>query len=166
MRHPKLPWMITIVALVLAMGGASYGAAQRYIITQKNQIKPSVLRQLKGARGPAGAPGAPGAQGPAGPQGPPGVGGGGTSGFYGSVTIANGAISVSQTNGGITVTSPSVGTYCLTGAGTGKAIFVTNWAQYGFVGQAGVTVCPGAYQVFTIAPNGAAVAGNFNYYIP
>jgi hypothetical protein len=68
------------LALVFAMSGGAF-AAGKYLITSTKQIKPSVLRQLRGgagsggAQGPAGpaGPGGPaGAQGPAGPGGPPG----------------------------------------------------------------------------------------------
>jgi Collagen triple helix repeat (20 copies) len=60
--------MVTL-ALVFAMSGGAY-AASKIIITSTKQIKPSVLKQLKGK---AGAPGTPGAAGPAGPQGPAGA---------------------------------------------------------------------------------------------
>jgi len=69
--------VLAIVALLLSLGGGAW-AAGKYIITSKNQIKPSVLKQLKGAQGPAGPQGPPGAQGAPGnpgtigPQGPPG----------------------------------------------------------------------------------------------
>lgn len=89
------------VALVLAMSGGAL-AASHYLISSTSQIKPSVLRQLKGAkgtRGPkglAGAPGStgtagqPGAAGPSGPSGTPGVGINGIfgNGADGSATIA------------------------------------------------------------------------------
>ncbi len=62
-----LPGVIATVALVFAMTGGAFAA--KYLITSTSQIKPSVLKKLKGATGPAGAPGAAGAQGPAGPAG-------------------------------------------------------------------------------------------------
>jgi hypothetical protein len=119
--------MITIVALVLAMGGASYGAAQRYIITQKNQIKPSVLRQLKGATGPRGATGPagpPGAQGAQGSQGPAGGAGGGISSAR---VVLNGAVPALQVNTGFSeVRHNSVGNWCLTPpAGYNQKAFVS-----------------------------------------
>ncbi len=65
-RRPSgsaLPWIIAIVAIVLAMGGTGL-AAKRYLITSTSQISPTVLAKLhgaKGSRGPAGPAGATGA---------------------------------------------------------------------------------------------------------
>lgn len=62
------------LALVFAMAGGAY-AAKRYVITSTKQIKPSVLKALKGTRGIKGATGIKGANGlngangAAGPQG-------------------------------------------------------------------------------------------------
>ncbi len=50
------------LALVFAMSGGAY-AASKYIITSTKQIKPSVLKSLKGKAGAAGLAGAQGAQG-------------------------------------------------------------------------------------------------------
>jgi hypothetical protein len=83
------------LALVLAMTGGAY-AAGKFVITSTKQIKPSVLKQLKGNTGPAGAKGATGPGGPAGPGGPQGPagkdgapGGNGSPGAPGeSVTVA------------------------------------------------------------------------------
>ncbi len=54
--------IIALVALFFAFGGSAV-AAHHYLITSTKQIKPSVLKQLKGAKGPKGA------QGQIGPQG-------------------------------------------------------------------------------------------------
>lgn len=54
---------VSLIALVLAMGGGAY-AAKGVIITNLNQISPSVQKKLKGKRGPVG---------PTGPQGPTGA---------------------------------------------------------------------------------------------
>ena len=50
------------LALVFAMSGGAY-AASKYIITSTKQIKPSVLKSLKGKAGATGLAGAQGAQG-------------------------------------------------------------------------------------------------------
>lgn len=69
-----IPGVIAVFALVFAMAGGAY-AAKKYVITSTGQIKPSVLKALKGGTGPAGAVGAkgdPGAAGPTGQAGPKG----------------------------------------------------------------------------------------------
>jgi hypothetical protein len=75
LRKPSLTGIVAILALFIALGGSA-AAAGHYLITNSNQIKPSVLKKLKGnagvngAAGQAGAAGATGPQGPAGPAGP------------------------------------------------------------------------------------------------
>ena len=76
-RHLNATSLVAVIALVLAMGGGAY-AAKRYLITSTKQIKPSVLKQLKGASGKAGPAG------PAGPTGPAGAPGAGTAGPQGA----------------------------------------------------------------------------------
>jgi hypothetical protein len=72
MRRPISPaTVIACVALVFSMAGTGL-AAHRYLITRTTQIKPSVLKHLRGKRGPAGVRGADGARGPAGAAGSPG----------------------------------------------------------------------------------------------
>jgi len=72
MRKPST-WIATL-ALFVALGGTA-GAATHYLITSTSQIKPSVLKKLKGDPGPSGAPGAAGAQGAKGATGPQGPAG-------------------------------------------------------------------------------------------
>ena len=63
------------LALVFSMTGGAM-AANHYLISSTKQIKPSILKKLKGnagAKGATGAQGAQGAQGGAGPQGPAGT---------------------------------------------------------------------------------------------
>jgi hypothetical protein len=64
LRRNIVAWL----ALFVAMTGTSI-AASRYLVTSTHQIKPSVLKQLRGARGATGAVGPAGKPGPTGPQG-------------------------------------------------------------------------------------------------
>jgi len=81
----RTPMVVSVIALIFSMSGGAL-AAQRYLLTNVNQIKPSVLRALERRLNPnprvgasLGAPaGATGPEGKAstvpGPQGVPGIG--------------------------------------------------------------------------------------------
>jgi hypothetical protein len=75
--HPRKPSpavLVAAVALFVALGGTAV-AARHFLITSTRQIKPSVLRELKGVTGPSGRTGASGPQGASGAPGPPGPAG-------------------------------------------------------------------------------------------
>lgn len=76
-RKPSPAFVLAGLALFVALGGSA-AAARHFLVTSTRQIKPSVLRELRGAgvrggpRGPIGPPGRAGAAGPPGPPGEPG----------------------------------------------------------------------------------------------
>ena len=80
-RIPSPAMVLALAALVISVTGSAI-AAKHYLITSTKQIKPSVLKQLKGKRGargkigpigPAGAAGVAGAPGKDGQAGAPGA---------------------------------------------------------------------------------------------
>jgi hypothetical protein len=81
-RHLSYANVVATMALVFAMSGGAL-AASHYLITKTGQIKPSVLKKLKGKAGPVGARGPIGPQGPVGKEGQSGsAGASGTTVVY------------------------------------------------------------------------------------
>jgi hypothetical protein len=66
--------VVAVIIGALVGAGGTY-AASRWVISNINQIKPSVRAQLKGSRGPRGVTGAQGLQGLQGARGPSGANG-------------------------------------------------------------------------------------------
>ena len=79
-RRANASLVLSVIAVVLALGGSAF-AAKRYLITNTKQISPAVLKKLtkmakaRNGAGAPGAPGAPGAQGAAGAAGANGANG-------------------------------------------------------------------------------------------
>jgi len=90
MRKSAMTVGAAVVAVLVVAGGAT--AASKFIITNVNQIKPSVRHQLKGNTGPQGPQGS---QGPQGPQG--GAGATGARGPAGPQSLT-----LTEADGGVT----------------------------------------------------------------
>ncbi len=86
LRRPSPASAVALLALFLALGGSAL-AARHYLITSTRQIKPSVLKELHGARGASGPQGPAGASGPQGAQGAQGARGEAGSSELSSLTI-------------------------------------------------------------------------------
>jgi hypothetical protein len=97
LRRPSPGTILAIAALFFAISGTAI-AAKHYLIVSTGQIKPSVLRKLKGnigKEGPAGKEGAVGKEGPAGKEGAVGK-----EGPAGPTTVAT----LKMTSGGLVET--------------------------------------------------------------
>jgi len=92
LRRPSPTNIIAVLALFFALGGTAI-AAHHYLITSTKQIKPSVLRKLRGRAGTNGTNGTNGKNGTAGKNG--------TNGAPGAAGAAN----------GYTDQNPSAGAY-------------------------------------------------------
>ena len=142
------PWIISILALVLAMGGTGL-AAKKYLITSTNQIAPTVLKKLHGARGasgpagPAGANGAPGANGANGAAG--------TAKGYATITFTGSVPSFTVNVGFTGVRMPQTGTLCIgapSGSNPDGPLLASPSQGVGFVIQVARSICnPGEFQV-------------------
>ncbi len=74
LRRPSPTSIIAVLALFFALGGTAI-AAHHYLITNSKQIKPSVLKKLKGKAGKNGTNGKNGTDGTNGTNGSPGAAG-------------------------------------------------------------------------------------------
>jgi hypothetical protein len=112
------PWVIAVLAMVMSLTGGALAA--KYVITSTKQIKPSVLKALKGKRGPAGPPGALGPAGPTGATGPQGAkGDAGPEGAAGqgvaTKSFAGSKGTCVKEQGGVEVQSASATTFVCNG---------------------------------------------------
>ena len=72
MRKPSPAMVVATVALFFSLAGTGL-AASHYLITSVNQIKPSVVSQLRAQKGQKGDPGPQGPKGDTGARGPQGI---------------------------------------------------------------------------------------------
>ena len=110
MRRISPSMGIALLALFVSLGGTA-AAAKHYLITNTHQIKPSVIRSL---RGEVGAAGATGPTGPAGPQGPAGP-----SNLSGLTIVPGESKSVTDGTVGQSVATCPPGLHVVSGGGYG-----------------------------------------------
>ena len=125
---PSPAMAIGIAALFFALGGGAVAASHSYLITSTTQIKPSVLKHLKGAKGSRGHQGVKGDTGAIGATGATGA-----TGAKGTTTVvrrfavgaagASFSIAEATCNAGETVTGGGADYQTYTGA----AIPVVRW---------------------------------------
>jgi hypothetical protein len=88
-KHVTYANVVATLALVLALGGGTAWATG-YIIVSTHQIKPSVLKSLRGNRGPRGYTGANGTNGANGAAGPAGATGSAGSNLTAETVLPSG----------------------------------------------------------------------------
>jgi hypothetical protein len=136
-RRLNPAFVISVIALVLALGGSAV-AAKRYLITSPKQISPQALKaiaKLAGAQGTAGAPGAPGQAGSAGAAGASGARGPAGPGAVVLWAVVSGNATLSRAGeAGVSVSrvGESEGTYVVD-----FGLDVTNCAYEAVLGRSG-----------------------------
>lgn len=124
------------LTLVFAMTGGAF-AAKHWVITSTKQIKPNVLKQLKGKRGPEGKPGPMGPEGKQGPIGSEGKAGkDGTNGTNGTNGLNGKSVTVAEVKVGDATSCNALGGASFEAQGSGKKFFACNGAE----GKAGKSV--------------------------
>lgn len=160
-HRPSPTAVVALLALFFALGGTAF-AAKHYIISSTGQIKPSVLRSLKGRTGPKGPQGPQGPQGPTGTQGPAGPSSIATvtevDGPSNSIPAGDADSSIATCPAGQRVISG--GGAAITDAGDGLAASESSVdEQSWFVVAANTGAATGSIQAIAFcAPSGQAVA--------
>lgn len=155
LRRPSPATAIASLALFVALGGTAL-ATQNYLITSTTQIKPRVLKQLRGRAGAKGATGAQGKEGAAGKEGATGKEG--AAGSARAFAFINDAGDVSHAKGITTanVTTEGGSLYCIGGLSftpenvVGSAVYPDGLDLVASVELGGAEICPVGTQV-TIA---------------
>ena len=164
------------LALVLALGGGTAWAAHHYLITSTSQIKPNVLKSLRGYRGYRGYTGKNGTNGTNGTNGATGATGApGATGKTGPSHIItwqvnNVAVGSGGASGTGVVTLATVGPFTILGKCTtsGGFYYAQTYLRTSQAGSAENDYWDKSYGVFgpttvdtaTLQPGGAAVAGD------
>jgi hypothetical protein len=157
--------VVATLALVFAMSGGAL-AASKFLITSTKQIKPSVLKSLKGKAGAQGQAGPQGSPGPAGKEGPPGkTGPAGKAGEAGAPGVAGRSVVASTASGG----ECKEGGTKLEVEGSGKPSHVCN-GEKGVI-HPGETLAPeasetGTWAMYTGPEPGAIVVSPISFTIP
>jgi hypothetical protein len=120
--RPSYANIASTLALIVAIGGGTAWAAthhHHYVISSTGQIKPKVLKKLRGHNGTDGANGAAGAKGAKGASGPTGP-----TGVAGIVTATNTGVTLSATQAVVVqATAPVTGGLLVLGQVAGRETY-------------------------------------------